>query len=61
MAEGNSYTQKDYRLHRAAFHGDVERVKEVLLAAQAKCGGSSTDIVSVDESEVNLPDEHGEL
>ncbi len=53
MAEGYG-TRTEYELHRAAFHGDVNRVKEVLEAAKSSQPGE-------EEKAVNVTDEHGEL
>lgn len=53
MAEGRD-TQKDYGLHRAAFHGDVRRVKEILETLRDTQQGE-------EDTRVNLPDEHGEF
>ena len=55
MAEESSSAQEDYGLHRAAFHGDVERVKEILESIKSQAQ-SSANSVAVD---VNLPDRHG--
>ena len=53
MAEGRG-SLKDYGLHRAAFHGDVKRIKEILEALKDVQQGE-------EESVVNFTDDHGEL
>jgi len=54
MAEGYG-TRTEYELHLAAFHGDVNRVKEILEAAKTKRPEEE------EKGAVNLTDMHGKL
>ena len=54
MAEGYG-ARTEYELHLAAFHGDVNRVKEILETAKTR--GPREE----EKEAVNLTDVHGKL